>query len=156
MCAESPDFPAGRGRADKALRAEDWLLPASLRGLRPVLPLLKAGCFWKSQPDPTNSPTVCCSSPCPNRCESRILQRLAQAQTLTGQDRCRPQTTGAAMATPADALSAHFCLARPGYPPPPGHGRFKPPIYVHAGFFSTWSVRPQTYFLLPGKLLSIL
>lgn len=115
MCAESPDFPAGRGRADKALRAEDWLLPASLRGLRPVLPLLKAGCFWKSQPDPTNSPTVCCSSPCPNRCESRILQRLAQAQTLTGQDRCRPQTTGAAMATPVDALSAHFCLARPGY-----------------------------------------
>lgn len=60
------------------------------------------------------------------------------------------------MATPADALSAHFCLARPGYPPPPGHGRFKPPIYVHAVFFSTWSVRPQTYFLLPGKLLSIL
>lgn len=89
MCAESPDFPAGRGRADKALRAEDWLLPASLRGLRPVLPLLKAGCFWKSQPDPTNPPTVCCSSPCPNRCESRILQRLAQVQTLTGQDRCR-------------------------------------------------------------------
>lgn len=64
--------------------------------------------------------------------------------------------TGAAMVTPADALSAHFCLARPGYPPPPGHGRFKPPIYVHAVFFSTWSVRPQTYFLLPGKLLSIL
>lgn len=145
---DSPDTQAVWWQSTQALEAEGWLWPACLHGSRPALLMLKKGCFYKTWSDPINPLIVWWSSSCPSSLESQIIQRLTQTQALT-----RTEAGWKPLELPWGRLQLFSPPLQPcAGDASPGH---EPASFDRAVSF-TWSVLPQTYFLLPGKLLCIL